>query len=547
MLAARIDRLVPEDKRLLQTASVVGKDVPFALLQAIADLPDEVLRSGLSHLQAAGFLYETGLLPDLEYAFAHALTHEVTYGGLLQTRRRGLHSRIVVAIEATYADRLVEHIERLADHAVRGQDWAKAARYLYQAGQKALARSAGREAVSYLEAALTSIEQLPPEPDLIRTAVDVRLLLRQALRFSGDLERTERYLREAATLAEQIDDAVRRARSVVGLANLRWNQGDLRAATDYALEARGLGQAADEPSIVAHASVVLTFSWHCRGDYVRAEASAHEVLGLAPRVPRGSYYGHLVPPAVAARAYLALTHAERGGFEAAIADGEAALRLAEEASQPFTIGIAAWGLGYVHRLRANFDGAHVLLQRGFDIAKEWKLEWWLANLGWLLGHVEALSGRHEGLIRLREALDRFEVRGFGAHRSLFIVNLGEAYLESGDVRAAQDAGRNALMRARQFGERGYEAWALRLLGDCASLGADVSESDIFYQDAQALAIELGMGPLAAHCHLGLGKPYQRTGQREQAREHLTTATTLYREMDMRFWLERAEAELRSVG
>jgi predicted ATPase len=83
MLAARIDRLSPEDKRLLQVASAVGKDVPFALLQEIAELPDEALRRGLDHLQAAEFLDETGLFPDLEYAFKHALTHEVTYGGLL--------------------------------------------------------------------------------------------------------------------------------------------------------------------------------------------------------------------------------------------------------------------------------------------------------------------------------------------------------------------------------------------------------------------------------------------------------------------------------
>ena len=121
VLAARIDRLLPEDKRLLQVASVVGKDVPFALLQAIAELPDEALRRGLDHLQAAEFLYETGFYPDLEYSFKHALTHEVTYGGLLQDRRRDLHARIVAAIETLHRDRLGEQIERLAHHAPRGR------------------------------------------------------------------------------------------------------------------------------------------------------------------------------------------------------------------------------------------------------------------------------------------------------------------------------------------------------------------------------------------------------------------------------------------
>ena len=92
ILAARIDRLAPEDKRLLQAASVIGKDVPFALLQAIADMPEDSLRRRLSHLQAAEFLYETSLFPDLEYTFKHALTHEVAYGSVLHDRRRALHA-----------------------------------------------------------------------------------------------------------------------------------------------------------------------------------------------------------------------------------------------------------------------------------------------------------------------------------------------------------------------------------------------------------------------------------------------------------------------
>ena len=152
ILAARIDRLAPEDKRLLQAASVIGKDVPFALLLAIAELPEEDLRRGLAHLQAAEFLYEASLFPDLEYTFKHALTHEVTYGGLLHDRRRDLHARIVDAIEALHRDRLGEHTERLAHHALRGEVWEKAVHYLRQAGLKAAARSALPEAPGMVRA-----------------------------------------------------------------------------------------------------------------------------------------------------------------------------------------------------------------------------------------------------------------------------------------------------------------------------------------------------------------------------------------------------------
>src|SRR5207247_6414128 len=150
VLAARIDRLAPEDKRLLQTASVVGHDVPLSVLQEIAELPDEALRRALDRLRAAEFVYEAKLFPEIEYTFTHALTHEVAYGGLLHERRRGLHARIVDAIERIYADRLAEHVERLADHALRGDRRDQSVRYLRDAVDRQAARSAYHEARSSL-------------------------------------------------------------------------------------------------------------------------------------------------------------------------------------------------------------------------------------------------------------------------------------------------------------------------------------------------------------------------------------------------------------
>ena len=164
VLAARIDRLPPEEKRLLQTAAVIGHEVPLPLVQAIAELPEADLHRGLAHLQAAEFLYETRLFPEREFTFKHALTHEVAYGSLLQERRRVLHARIVEAIEGLYADRLAEQVERLAHHAVRGEVWDKALTYCRQAGTRAAARSAYREAVAYFEQALAAAGATPRAP-----------------------------------------------------------------------------------------------------------------------------------------------------------------------------------------------------------------------------------------------------------------------------------------------------------------------------------------------------------------------------------------------
>src|SRR5262245_25712098 len=174
VLAARIDRLPSEEKRLLQTAAVIGTEVPFALLQAIGELSEEELRRGLGHLQAAEFLYEARLFPELAYTFKHALTHEVAYGSLLQEQRRTLHARIVEASERLYADRLPEQAERLAQHAFRGEVWDKAVMYCRQAGTKAFARSAHREAVACCEQALEALTHLPDSRAAQEQAIDLR-------------------------------------------------------------------------------------------------------------------------------------------------------------------------------------------------------------------------------------------------------------------------------------------------------------------------------------------------------------------------------------
>ena len=144
-------------RRYCQTAAAIGTEVPVPLLQAIAELPEAALYRGLAHLQAAEFLYETRLFPEQVCTFKHALTHEVAYGSLLHERRRVLHARIVETLEKMAGDRVAEQVERLAHHALRGEVWDKALAYCRQAGEKAMARSAHREAVEYFEQALSAL------------------------------------------------------------------------------------------------------------------------------------------------------------------------------------------------------------------------------------------------------------------------------------------------------------------------------------------------------------------------------------------------------
>ncbi|HEV8703032.1 MAG TPA: tetratricopeptide repeat protein [Candidatus Polarisedimenticolia bacterium] len=161
-----------------------------------------------------------------------------------------------------------------------------------------------------------------------------------------------------------------------------------------------------------------------------------------------------------------------------------------------------------------------------------------------LGHVYAWSGRiEEGVSSLQQALTAYESAGIGFYHSLSVEQLGEAYLLADQVEDAHACADRAVVLARGRGERGYEAWALRLLGEIASHHGrpDVATAEARYGAAMTLASELEMRPLVAHCHFGLGRLYRRTGNPKQAEEHLTTATAMYGEMGMTYWLEKLES------
>src|SRR5262245_62007880 len=234
LLAARIDRLPPEDKRLLQTAAVIGTEVPWPLLQAIADMADEALYRSLAQLQAAEFLYETSLFPERAYTFKHALTHEVAYGGLLQEQRRFLHGRIVEALEALVGDRLDDQVERLAQHALRGEVWDKALAYGRQAGDKAQARSAYREAVVCFEQALAALEHVPDSRTATEQAIDIRLGLRTTLNTLGEVpERMIDQLRRDEPIATTVGDPRRLGQVYADLSINFRAAGEVDRAIDY--------------------------------------------------------------------------------------------------------------------------------------------------------------------------------------------------------------------------------------------------------------------------------------------------------------------------
>ncbi len=270
VLAARIDRIPPEEKHLLQTAAVIGTEVPLPLLQAIADLPEEVVHRGLAHLQAAEFLYETRLFPEPEYTFKHALTHEVAYGSLLLERRRMLHARLVEALEALAPERMAEQVERLAHHAQRGELWDKAVTYCEQAGTRAYDRAAFREATTYFDQTLHALEYLGEHSDSSALAIRLRLALVRPLVSLGEHRRLLTMLDEAETLARALDDRPRLVRVLAGMTlGLRTTRA-IDSAMATGEEALAIATALGACALQAQASYDLGQVYYVLGNYRRA-------------------------------------------------------------------------------------------------------------------------------------------------------------------------------------------------------------------------------------------------------------------------------------
>jgi class 3 adenylate cyclase/tetratricopeptide (TPR) repeat protein len=559
ILAARIDRLPTEEKQLLQAASVIGQDVPYALLAAIAEQPEEALRRGLAHLQEAEFLYETQIFPDLEHTFKHALTHEVTYGSLLGERRRRLHAQIVSAIERLYADRLSEHVERLAHHALRGQLWEKALRYSRQAGARAFDRSALRDALAAFGQARVALQELPDSRERTEQRIDLCFEQRNALYPLGELARLGEVLNEARTLAEGLGDQGRLGWALGYQANLHSILGEHAQAIEAGERACAIAQAVGELGLRVVANFYLGQGLWLSGDQRRAADALRVAIALVKGAQPGERFGLTGLPAVIARFMLAVGLAELGDFAQGLAVGEEGLRIAQAAGHSYSEVWARYGVGYVHVRQGDFAAAARVLEPGLVLCRARESRLALPFVSSSLGSAYLWSGRTaEALTLLEEAVEAITAMRMLGVRSWIITSRAEGYLVLGRVTEAREQAEQAVALARARHERGWEAWGLKLLGDIhAHATAEFEQGENeqgraeragdMYRQALTLATELGTLPLVAHCHLGLGNLHAKTGQPEAVREHLATATRLYREMDMQFWLDPAEAALKEIG
>ncbi len=548
ILAARIDRLGQKDKDLLQTAAVIGKDVPIAVLQAVAETDEAAMREGLARLRAAEFLYEVPLAREIEYTFKHALTHEVAYRGLPPPRCRELHARIVEAIESLHGDRLDEYIERLAHHALRGELREKAVHYLRRAGLRAAARSALQDARAWFEQALDVLGTLPESPSGLEEGFEIRLELRPVLSHLGEVRQMLGRLREAEALAERLDDDRRRGQVSALMIVTHALLGGLDEALATGGRALDIARRLEDWRLRVLTTTYLAQVHYYQCDYERSIELATDNLAGTSAEAGGERLGNSMRILIYARYWLILSLAECGRFAEAGWHRAEALRLTGSAHHLFSAALNLWAGSNLHLLKGDWPTARSLVEQGLATLRTGNITLSLPRVVAASAWVLALVGEtDEAFARLDEGeqlLERDAVRGSSDRPGEVYHSLGRASLLLGRPDDAQRFGDRAVACSSRH--RGFAAHARHLLGDIASHAErfDAERAEVHYREALALAEPRGMRPLVAHCHLGLGKVYQRTGRRERARHYVATAAAMYADMGMRFWLERAEEEMR---
>ncbi|HEY5868538.1 MAG TPA: AAA family ATPase, partial [Candidatus Tectomicrobia bacterium] len=548
-LMARLDHLVTA-KAVAQYAAVIGRGFTYELFQAVSQFDEATLQRELRRLVDAELVYQRGIPPQAHYVFKHALIRDAAYESLLKSTRQRAHQRIAQVLEAQFPATAEMQPEVVAQHYTAAGLPAQALPFWQRAGQRAHERSALREGAVCFEQALGALKHLPESRTTQEQAIDLRLHLRNMLWPLGEIPQTLRYLREAETLANILGDQPRLGRVSAFLCRLLREIGEHHGAVESGQHALAVAETLGDFALQVMAQHFLGAAYHALGDHWRAIGLLRKnVEALVGDLVR-ERFGQSGPPAVLSRASLARCLAEVGAFPEGIVHGEEALRIAEMLDVPAAFPLACLNVGSLFLRRGDLARAIPVLERGLARGQALNTPLWFPETAAALGCAYAFAGRTaEAVSLLEQAEQQSTALGTMSGQTFWQGSASEAYQLAGHVEEAVQLVERTLTLARDHQERGHEAYALRLLGDIATWHepSDLALAETHYDQALALAEELGMRPLQAHCHRGLGTLYATAGQREQARAALSTAIELYRAMEMTFWLPETEAVLAQVS
>jgi tetratricopeptide (TPR) repeat protein len=536
IISARIDRIEDNLKRIMQVASVIGREFAYRILDSITGMRQE-LKSHLMNLQGLEFIYEKSLFPELEYIFKHALTQEVAYNSLLINRRKEIHGKIGKAIESLYSDNLEEYYELLAHHYLRSDNKQKALEYLDLANQKAIELSAMEEAKVFFDDAMQLLDELPDTASNRRRRIE--LITQQFFVFQLLFMLPEYYelLKRYKPMAIDLNDEKLLGPLYAGMGTVEWWFGYIDRAIQTITKAIKLSKAAGDTETVGMHLLSLQWSYLWKGESDQVFRLEEDLLATIEQ--HFNLRCYVMSLAGISRAYSAL-----GKWDQSIKNGMKGLRAAEEYSNNSLISFVAYSIAVAYTLKGEgakaFEFAELSVEKaptlGDRVYGQSGLAWALCRFKDPLEGVELITS----LIPMYQAV-RF-VPGEIISRNI----AGEGYWLAGKYDNARHEIKEGLELAKNCGMKFYVGWAYRLLGEIA-LKTDPKKAKPNFEKALDVYRKINAENEIALTYSGYGRFYKQQGENGKAKEYLIEALGTFERLGTLNEPERIKEELSEMG
>lgn len=519
IVAARIDRLSPEEKSLLQSLAVIGEEFPLPLARHALGKPENELLKSLASLQSAEFIYERPTTAQTEYIFKHALIHDVAYKSVLQERRKAIHGKTAETIEKLYANRLDDHLDKLVHHYRLSGNGRKTVHYLHQAGQHAYERSAVADALTHFNAALETVRQLPSDGAVTELELALQISLGNSLMSTGGYaaEGTAKAFERARELCGKVGDSSQLVPALFGLWAFHNFGGKLKAAQELGEELLSIAERRQDPAtlLMAHTSlgITLTYSGELRA------ALEHCTKGVSVFSPAERLPAFLAQARSSCRTWLALILALTGRPEPAFRLSNEAVNAALESRQTVALSNALIGAGVVALVLGDSAVAKARSEELIGVAER---ERFVLHLSWgriQHGYSLALEGKTEpGIAEMLEGLTTVHAAHALAALAQSHCWLSESYAAAGNADDARKALADGFAAMENTGERMFEAELHRVRGEIALIcePPELSEAERSFRIAIDTARSSGAKLWEIRAANSLAALLSKQGRREEA-------------------------------
>jgi len=523
ILAARIDRLSAEQKELLQTLAVIGRESPRALITKMTVMPEAPLERMLAELRAAEFIYEQPALGDTEYVFKHALTQEVAYNSLLIERRKVLHERAGQALESIFAEQLDDHLTQLAHHYSHSENIDKAVKYLGRAGQQAVQRSALADAVSNLNFAIDLLQRLPDAPKRVSQKLRLQMTLGGALmtiKGQGAPEAGKAYA-QALALSRQLGETPRLFAVLGAMSVFHLARGEVHRARELVGQLLNLAENIGTPALLQAAHFGTGVALFSLGELIASRAHLERAITLYD--PQKQRFPAFQDPGVGSLSMLAIDLWALGYPEQALKRIRDSLRLAKELSHPFSLADALIFGAELYGFRREVGAAQEQAEAAIALSKKqgFTLQEAIAVVcrGWAL----AKQGRmEEGIPQIRQGLAAIQATGGKLWQLRSLALLVDAYGEARQPEEGLSTLVEALDLTTRTGRVVSRPELYRLKGELLLMqnGSNTAEAQICFEQAIEEARKQSAKSFELRATMSLARLLASQGKRDAARAML---------------------------